>query len=148
MRRILLGHVDRSNRLEGAPPRQPANASLLHPPQSCEADISRRLPLHCVSSRSVAMAAGVGGYAPWAWLFLHSRSRTPSHPMNSLERSRQISRVFSRPVLESIARTGNADDVARELRSLGVTSDHGDAVVGDLFEASLAVVESGYRCEY
>jgi hypothetical protein len=68
--------------------------------------------------------------------------------MNSLERSRQISRVFSRPVLERIARSGKASEVARELKSLGVASERDSAVVGDLFEASLAVMESSYRCEY
>lgn len=72
----------------------------------------------------------------------------PRHPMNSLEHSRQISRVFSRPVLERIARSGEASDVARELMSLGVTCKRDGAAVGDLFEASLAVMESSYRCEY
>ncbi len=68
--------------------------------------------------------------------------------MNTLERTRLISRAFSRPVLEGIARSGVASDVTRELADLGVTSERKNAVVGDLFDAGLSAMESHYRCEY
>lgn len=67
--------------------------------------------------------------------------------MNSLERSRQISRAFTRPVLERIAQSGQAGEVVDALTSLGVNCAS-RASVGDLFDASLSTMQASYRCEY
>lgn len=68
--------------------------------------------------------------------------------MTDLERSRQIARVFSRPVMEDIARRGTATHVVNKLRALGVDLLRNNATVADIFDASLEIVRASYRCEY
>lgn len=68
--------------------------------------------------------------------------------MTETERSRLIARIFSRPVLDDIARRGTAAHVAKQLSGLGVRPVGRGAVVGDLFDASLAELGQGFRCEY
>lgn len=68
--------------------------------------------------------------------------------MNDLDRSRLIARIFTRPVMEDIARRGTASHVARELKALGVFPTGSPSVVADLFDASLEAIGSSYRCEY
>jgi len=70
------------------------------------------------------------------------------HTMNAVDRSRLIARIFTRPVMEDIARRGTAGHVTRELKALGVTPVKSPAVVADLFDASLQEIGSSYRCEY
>lgn len=66
--------------------------------------------------------------------------------MNPLDRLRLIARVFSRPVLEAIARSGDHAPVVSVLARLGV----GDKAltVAELFDAALEELGRGYRCEY
>lgn len=68
--------------------------------------------------------------------------------MNTLERTRLISRIFSRPVIEDIARRGSAVHIVRELLSLGISSEKCNPQIADYFEASLAKLSESYRCEY
>lgn len=68
--------------------------------------------------------------------------------MNDSERSRLISRFFSRPVVEDIARRGTARHVAKALTGLGVLPARSGAPIAELFDASLAVLGQKYRCEY
>ena len=68
--------------------------------------------------------------------------------MTETERSRLIARIFSRPVLDDIARRGTAAHVAKHLSGLGVRPASRGAVVGDLFDASLAELSQSFRCEY
>jgi hypothetical protein len=68
--------------------------------------------------------------------------------MNESQRSRLVSRFFSRPVMEDIARRGTAEHVARELIGLGVRSTKRRPVIADLFDASLDELGLTYRCEY
>lgn len=68
--------------------------------------------------------------------------------MNDFERSRLIARVFSRPVMKDIAQRGTAAHVVRDLKALGVAPVKKGAVVADLFDTSLEVVNVSYRCEY
>lgn len=68
--------------------------------------------------------------------------------MTETERSRLIARIFSRPVLDDIARRGTAAHVAKQLSKLGVLPASRGAVVGDLFDASLAELGQSFRCEY
>lgn len=68
--------------------------------------------------------------------------------MNKTERSRLIARIFSRPVLDEIARRGTARHVANRLAELGVQTAKHDASVRDLFDASLTELGQAFRCEY
>ncbi|WP_416761857.1 sce7726 family protein [Roseateles sp. So40a] len=68
--------------------------------------------------------------------------------MTETERSRLIARIFSRPVLDDIARRGTAAHVAKQLSGLGVQPASRGAVVGDLFDASLGELGQSFRCEY
>lgn len=68
--------------------------------------------------------------------------------MTETERSRLIARIFSRPVLDDIARRGTAKHVAKRLAGLGVRTARHDASVADLFDASLIELGQGFRCEY
>ena len=68
--------------------------------------------------------------------------------MNESERSRLISRYFSRPVMEDIARRGTARHVAKALAGLGVQPGKRKPVVADLFGTSLEELGQTYRCEY
>lgn len=68
--------------------------------------------------------------------------------MNDLDRSRLIARVFSRPVIEDIARRGTATHVAGELKALKVSPARSPATIADLFDASLEEIGASYRCEY
>src|SRR5437868_4187367 len=68
--------------------------------------------------------------------------------MTETERSRLIARIFSRPVLDDIARRGTAKHVAKQLVGLGVRPAKRAAAVADLFDASLAELGQEFRCEY
>ncbi|ANH66656.1 sce7726 family protein [Mitsuaria sp. 7] len=68
--------------------------------------------------------------------------------MTETERSRLIARIFSRPVLDDIARRGTAARVVKQLSGLGVRPASRKAVVADLFDASLAELSQSFRCEY
>lgn len=68
--------------------------------------------------------------------------------MTETQRSRLIARIFSRPVLDDIARRGTAKHVAKRLAGLGVRTAKRGAAVADLFDASLAELGREFRCEY
>lgn len=68
--------------------------------------------------------------------------------MNESERSRVISRFFSRPVMEDIARRGTAEHVAKELIGLGIRPAKHRPAIADFFDASLNELRLAYRCEY
>ena len=67
--------------------------------------------------------------------------------MNSLDRSRLLARIFTRPVLEGIARRGCADEVAFQLRKLKVGTAE-QKTVGARLDAGFAELSQRYRCEY
>ncbi|WP_312530963.1 sce7726 family protein [Comamonas sp.] len=68
--------------------------------------------------------------------------------MTETERSRLIARIFSRPVLDDIARRGTAKHIAKRLAGLGVRPAKCDASVADLLDASLTELGQEFRCEY
>jgi hypothetical protein len=68
--------------------------------------------------------------------------------MTPLDRSRLIARVFSRPVLDGMARHGLATDIAKKLSTLGVEPGKSLQTVGDVFDAGLDEISRSYRCEY
>lgn len=68
--------------------------------------------------------------------------------MNESQRSRLVSRFFSRPVMEDIARRGTAEHIARELIDLGVLPTKSRTVISEIFDASLKELGLAYRCEY
>jgi len=68
--------------------------------------------------------------------------------MTESERSRLISRFFTRPVMEDIARRGTAEHVAKDLTGLGIRPAKRQPAIADLFDASLNELGLAYRCEY
>lgn len=68
--------------------------------------------------------------------------------MTPLQRSRLIARMFSRPVLESMARSGSVSSVVESFAKLGVVPRNTGETVGDLFDAGFKEIGRWYRCEY
>jgi hypothetical protein len=68
--------------------------------------------------------------------------------MTPLDRSRLLARVFTRPVLEGIARHGTARAVRDTFSRLQVGAGRTAKTVGDLVDAGLEELGRDYRCEY
>lgn len=68
--------------------------------------------------------------------------------MTPLDRSRLLARIFTRPVLESVARRGCANEVVEKLAKLEVGAPDKQGCVADLLDAGLKELGRGYRCEY
>lgn len=69
--------------------------------------------------------------------------------MTSLDRSRLLARIFTRPMLEDVARRGSARDVVATLTKLRVsTRGSGSISVAELLNAGLEELCKDYRCEY
>jgi hypothetical protein len=68
--------------------------------------------------------------------------------MNSLDRSRLLARIFTRPVMESVARRGCARDIVDKLARLQVGARREHSCVADLLDAGLNELGRDYRCEY
>jgi hypothetical protein len=68
--------------------------------------------------------------------------------MTPLERSRLIARLFTRPVLEGVARRGCARELAGKLTQLGVRASSNRQTVANLMDAGFDELGRDYRCEY
>ncbi|EED65684.1 sce7726 family protein [Comamonas testosteroni] len=68
--------------------------------------------------------------------------------MTQLDRLRLISRLFSRPVLEEMARHGLTTAMVDTFKALGIWSAKESRTVGELFETALKEINKSYRCEY
>lgn len=68
--------------------------------------------------------------------------------MTPLDRSRLLARLFTRPVLEAIARQGSAADVAAKLINLQVSTGKRRQSIADMLDAGLDELGKTYRCEY
>lgn len=72
----------------------------------------------------------------------------PNTDMTPLDRSRLLARLFTRPVVERVARSGSAQDVKVKLTKLGVSAGTRGGSIADLLDAGLSELAGGYRCEY
>lgn len=67
--------------------------------------------------------------------------------MTDLEHSRLLARLFTRPVMDEIARYGSADKVVQQLKAIGIPGRR-PSTVAEVFDAALAHIQAAYRCEY
>jgi hypothetical protein len=68
--------------------------------------------------------------------------------MTPLDRSRLLARVFTRPVLAGLARSGCARELSENVRRLQATPASAQGTVASLMDAGLEELGRNYRCEY
>jgi hypothetical protein len=72
----------------------------------------------------------------------------PMKQCSPIDRWRTLAKLFTRPVMTAMARTGSADLLVRGLRRVGVNVDSQYRSVGAVFDACFKELSDGYRCEY
>lgn len=68
--------------------------------------------------------------------------------LTDLDRQRLLAKLFTRPLVSEIGRSGTVDLVFRKLRLLGVNLDTKGVPPGEMFDACLEELAKNYRCEY
>lgn len=68
--------------------------------------------------------------------------------MTPLDRSRLVARLFTRPVLEAVARRGGGRDLVDKLLKLGIGEPTECCTLANLMDAGLEQLGRDYRCEY
>lgn len=68
--------------------------------------------------------------------------------LSTIDRRRIIAKLFTRPVMATIARTGEAGAVFSSLNQLGLAINAQSKSVGSIFDECFEELSNGYRCEY
>jgi len=68
--------------------------------------------------------------------------------ISQIDRWRTLAKLFTRPVMATIARTGSAEVAFRQLRKSGIPVEAETESAGDIFDKLFEELRSFYRCEY